>query len=401
MRCDRLWRNARLATCAPDRPGLGVVEGGAVASRDGRIVWAGPEAEMPAVEAAETIDCAGRWITPGLVDCHTHLIFGGDRSGEFARRLAGESYESIAREGGGIRATMRATRALDEAAMRAGAEARLDAWAAEGVTTVEIKSGYGLDEATELAMLRAARAIGRAGRFRVATTYLGAHTMPPEMDRAAYLDLVCRRMIPAIAEAGLADAVDAFCEEIAFGAGEVAAVFAAARAAGLAVKLHADQRAEGGGAALAARFGALSADHLEYASAEGIAAMARAGSVAVLLPGAYYVLREAKRPDVAAMRAAGCRMAVATDCNPGTSPIASLRLSAQMACVFFGLSFEEAWLGITRHAADALGLGGECGAIDAGRSCDLAIWSVDSLDQVLAWVGPAPLERRVLKGADA
>lgn len=406
MRCDRLWRNARIATCAAGMPGLGIVGPerggrGAIAAQGGRILWAGPEEETPAFAAGETIDCGGRWITPGLVDCHTHMIFGGDRSGEFARRLAGESYESIAREGGGIRATMRATRTLDEAGMREGARGRLAAWAAEGVTTVEIKSGYGLDEATERAMLRAARDIGAEGGFRVAASYLGAHAMPPEMARADYLDLVCGRMIPAIARDGLADAVDAFCEDIAFTADEVALVFAAAKAAGMAVKLHADQRTDTGGAALAARFGALSADHLEYAAPEGLAAMARAGSVAVLLPGAYYVLRETKRPDVAAMRASGCAMAVATDCNPGTSPLASLRLAAHMGCVFFGLTIEEVWLGITRHAAAALGLAAETGTIEAGKSCDLAIWNAETPAQVLGWIGPAPLERRVIRGLDA
>lgn len=401
MRCDRLWRNARIATCAADRPGLGIVENGMIACQDGRIIWAGAEADAPIFEAVETIDCAGRWITPGLVDCHTHLIFGGDRSDEFARRLAGESYETIAREGGGIRATMRATRALDELGMRDAARRRLAAWAGEGVTTVEIKSGYGLDDATERAMLRTARTLGEDGAFRTSVSYLGAHAMPPEMERDAYLDLICETMIPAIAREGLADAVDAFCEDIAFAAEEVARVFTAAGKAGLRVKLHADQRSNGGGAALAARFGALSADHLEYASADGIAAMARAGTAAVLLPGAYYVLRERKAPDVAAMRAAGCRMAVATDCNPGTSPVASLRLAAHMACVFFGLTLEEAWLGITRHAAAALGLEAETGTIEVGKSCDLAIWNIGAPDQVLAWIGPAPLERRVIRGADA
>lgn len=401
MRCDRVWRNARIATCAANRSGLGVIEDGVIACREGRILWVGAREDAPAFEAQETIDCSERWITPGLIDCHTHLIFGGDRSDEFARRLAGESYESIARAGGGIRATMRATRALDENGLREAARKRLAGWADEGATTVEIKSGYGLDEVTELVMLRAARALGDDGKFRIATSYLGAHAMPPEMDRDAYLDLICGTMIPAIAREGLADAVDAFCEEIAFSAYEVARVFEAARASGLQVKLHADQRSDGGGAALAARFGALSADHLEYASGDGIAAMARAGTVSVLLPGAYYVLRETKTPDVTSMRAAGCRIALATDCNPGTSPLASLRLAAHMGCVFFGLTIEDAWLGITRHAAAALGLGDDTGTIEPGKSCDLAIWNVTRPEQVLAWVGPAPLERRVLRGIDA
>ncbi|MCF3946651.1 imidazolonepropionase [Acidiphilium sp. AL] len=402
MECDRLWTNARIATCAPGRAGLGMIGDGAIATANGRIVWCGSRAEQPAgLVAGDTIDCAGRLITPGLIDCHTHLIFAGDRSGEFARRLAGETYAEIARGGGGIVASMRATRAATEAELKNSAAKRLSAWKAEGVTTIEIKSGYGLDEATELRMLAAARALEAEAAMRVRATYLGAHAIPPDLTREAYLGLICDRMIPRIAEQSLADAVDGFCESIAFAPDEIARVFTAAQAHGLKVKLHADQLSDLGGAALAARFAALSADHLEYASASGIATMASANTIAVLLPGAYYVLRETRMPPVDAMRSTGCAIAIGSDCNPGTSPILSLRLSAHMACVFFGLTLEEAWLGITRNAAMALGVSAETGTIEAGKSCDLAIWDEDDPASVLGWIGPAPLHRRILKGFDA
>jgi imidazolonepropionase len=400
LHCDRLWTHVHIATCPTDAAGLGIIRDGAIAAKDGRIVWCGARTAMGAINATETIDCGGRWMTPGLIDCHTHLIFAGDRSDEFARRLAGETYADIARAGGGIVASMRATRAADPAVLYDAASHRLAAWEAEGVTTVEIKSGYGLDADTEFAVLRTARALGATGRMRVAATYLGAHAMPPDRARADYLDLVCDHMIPLIAHEDLADAVDGFCETIAFTPAEIERVFTAAKAHGLAVKLHADQLTDGGGAALAAHYGAISADHLEYASESGIAAMAARGTVAVVLPGAYYVLREPTAPPVAAMRRAGCAIAVGTDCNPGTSPIMSLRLSAHMACVLFGLTFDEAWRGITINAARALGIASETGSIVEGKSCDLAIWSVDSLAEVLAWIGPAPLYRRILKGND-
>lgn len=400
MKCDRLWMNARIATCLVSQIGLGVIEDGAIAATDGRIVWSGARTAMPSFEAAETIDCANRWITPGLIDCHTHLVFAGDRSDEFARRLAGEPYADIARGGGGILSTMRATRAASSATLHDQAARRLAAWRAEGVTTIEIKSGYGLDVETECRLLATARALGRGGNMRVCSTYLGAHAVPPEHDRTAYLDLICHDMIPRIARETLADAVDGFCETIAFTQEEISRVFTTAKAHGLAVKLHADQLSEGGGAALAARFGALSADHLEYSTPAGITAMAEAGTVAVILPGAYYVLRETQAPPIAAMRASGCAIAIATDCNPGTAPILSLRLAAHMACVLFGLTLDEAWRGITINAATALGIARETGSIEVGKSCDLAIWEVEHFAAVLAWIGPAPLHRRILKGLD-
>jgi imidazolonepropionase len=393
---ELLIADARLATMAGE--GLGVVEDGVVALRGGRIAWAGPRTEAPGFDAAGTLSCDGRWITPGLIDCHTHLVFAGDRADEFARRLAGESYADIARAGGGIAATVRATRAADEDALLAASLPRLDALLAEGVTTVEVKSGYGLDEETELRQLRVAHRLASARRVSVSATYLGAHAVPPGGDRAAYLDLVCDRMIPRIAAEGLADAVDVFQEGIAFTPAECARVFAAARASGLAVKSHADQLSDTGAAALAASFGAWSADHVEYASAEAAPALARAGTVAVLLPGAFLMLNETRRPPVAAFRAAGVRMAVATDLNPGTSPIASLRLCATLACVQFGLTVPEALRAITIEAAHALRRADDTGSIEAGKAADLAIWSVETLAQLVAQIGPPPLFARFHRG---
>jgi imidazolonepropionase len=393
---DLVITGARLATMAGD--GLGVVEDGVVALRDGRIAWAGPRAEAPSFAAAESLRCDGRWITPGLVDCHTHLVFAGDRSDEFARRLAGESYADIARAGGGIAATVRATRAADEDSLLAASLPRLDALLAEGVTTVEVKSGYGLDEETELRQLRVARLLAARRAVSVSTTYLGAHAVPPAGDRAAYLDAVCGRMIPRIAAGRLADAIDVFQEGIAFSAAECARVFAAAHAAGLPVKSHADQLSDTGAAALAASFGAWSADHVEYTSPDAAPAMAAAGTIAVLLPGAFLMLNETRRPPIAAFRNAGVGMAVATDLNPGTSPIASLRLCATLSCVAFGLTVAEALRGITIEAARALRRAQDIGSIEAGKAADLAIWSVDSLAQLVAQVGPPPLFARLHRG---
>jgi len=396
MKIDRLWRDARLATMSG--PDLGVVERGAVAVADGRIVFAGSEADLPGgVEASETIPCGGRWITPGLIDCHTHLVFAGDRSDEFERRLAGESYADIARGGGGIAASVRATRAASEDELVAAALPRLDALLAEGVTTVEVKSGYGLDLDTELRQLTAARRLGVERAVTVVPTYLGAHALPPGGDRAEYLRRVVEEVIPLVALDGLADAVDAFHETIAFTAEETAAVFEAAARHGLRVKLHADQLNDNGGAALAARFHALSADHLEYTNEAGAAAMGAAGTVAVILPGAFYVLKETRKPPIDWFRRHGVPMAVATDLNPGTSPIASLRLCAHMACTFFGMTVPEVLLGMTRHAAAALGRP-DIGVLEAGRWCDLAIWEVERPAEIVARIGPAPLRARVWRG---
>nr|WP_227310008.1 imidazolonepropionase [Acidisoma cellulosilyticum] len=386
---------------AADRPGLGVIEDGIIASRDGRIAFVGSAADLPAgAEARETIDLDGRWVTPGLVDCHTHIVYADNRAAEWEMRLAGAAYEDIARAGGGIVSSVRSVRATTEAALVDQALGRVDRLIAEGVTTLESKSGYGLDLAQEMKLLRAGRTIAERRRLRVLTSFLGAHALPPEAngDREAYIDLICTTMLPAIAAAGLADAVDAFCESIAFSPDQVARLFTLAQSLGLPVKLHADQLTNGGGAALAARFGALSADHLEYTDDAGAAAMAAAGTVAVLLPGAYYVLREKKAPDVAAFRRHGVPMAVSTDCNPGTSPLASLLLTMHMAATLFGLTVHEALLGATREAAKALGKFGEIGSLEPGKACDLAIWSVGHPAEIFHNLGSNPLYSRVFAG---
>jgi imidazolonepropionase len=398
MRCDAIWRNARLATMAG--AGLGVVENGLIASLDGRIVYAGPKADAPHLDALKTIDCEGRWITPGLIDCHTHLVFAGDRAGEFERRLAGESYEAIARAGGGIVSTVRATRAASVDDLVELALPRLDALIAEGLTTIEVKSGYGLETKAEMRQLEAARELGRRRPVAVATSFLGAHALPPEFDDNSdtYIDLLCSNMLPAVAEAGLADAVDAFCEGIGFSPGQVRRVFEAAKAHGLPVKLHAEQLSNLHGAALAAEFGGLSADHLEYLDADGVAAMAAAGTIATLLPGAYYFVRETRLPPIEALRAAGVPIALATDCNPGTAPLTSLLLVLNMAATLFRLTVEECLLGVTRNAARALGLAAETGTLEAGKWCDLAIWDVTTPAELVYWLGRNPLHARVWRG---
>lgn len=403
MRCDRIWRQARLVTCAADAPGLGEVEDAVLACRDGRIVYAGPARRAPPLDAPDVIDCAGRWITPGLIDCHTHLVHAGNRAHEFERRLAGESYEAIARGGGGIVSTMTATRAATEAELVAQSLPRLDALLAEGVTTIEIKSGYGLRLDDERKQLRAARALERERRVSVVTTFLGAHALPPEFagDADGYADLVAAEMIPAIARERLADAVDVFCERIGFSPAQTERVLQAARAHGLPVKIHAEQLSNSQGATLAARYAALSADHLEHLDDAGVAAMAAKGTVAVLLPGAYYFTRETQAPPVAALRAAGVPIAIATDCNPGTSPLTSLLLAMNMAATLFRLTVEECVRGVTINAARALGLARETGSLEAGKRCDLAIWNVERPAELVYRIGFNPLRSRVWEGVVA
>ncbi len=388
-----LWRNARLATCAG--AGLGVIERGALVTDAGRFLFVGPEAEAP--RADETVDCGGRWITPALIDCHTHLVYGGDRAREFEMRLAGASYEEIAQAGGGIVSTVMATRAASEDVLVEQALRRLDALIAEGVGAVEIKSGYGLDLDSERKILRVARKLGETRNVRVKTTFLGAHALPPEYAgrREAYIDSVVNRMLPTLAAEGLVDAVDGFCEAIAFSPSEIARVFDAARRLGLPVKLHAEQLSNQGGAALAASYGALSADHLEYLDERGVAEMARAGTVGVLLPGAYYTLRETQAPPIAAMRKYGVALAVATDSNPGTSPLTSLLTSLNMAATLFRLTVDECLLGATRHGARALGLEGELGSLEAGKVAHFALWDIERPAELVYRIGFNPLHRRV------
>jgi imidazolonepropionase len=370
---DLLLSNVHLATMDN---GYGLLHDAALAVKDGRIAWIGARHDAP--PAAHEHDCGGAWLTPGLIDCHTHIVHGGNRSNEWEARLNGATYEDIARQGGGIMATVRATRALDIDALVAASLPRVKALLAEGVTTLEIKSGYGLALDAEERMLRAARRIGELLPVRVVTTFLGAHALPPEFAGRPddYISDVCDVMLPALAEQGLVDAVDAFCERIGFTNAQTARVFDKAGALGLPVKLHAEQLSDQGGAALVARHGGLSADHLEHLSEEGIAAMAQAGTVAVLLPGAYYYLRETTMPPIAALRAAGVPMAVATDCNPGTSPLTSLLLALNMACTLWRLTPQEALLGVTAHAARALGLQDEIGTLTVGKRADLALWNI-------------------------
>lgn len=391
---DKLWRNARLATMTGD--GLGIVEHGAVAATGDTIVYAGPESGAP--DAAEIVDCEGRWITPGLIDCHTHLVHAGNRAREFEARLEGATYEEIARAGGGILSTVTATRAASEADLVATALPRLDQLIGEGVTTVEIKSGYGLTLDDELKMLRAARRLGEVRNVRIRTTLLAAHAVPPEYkgDAEGYVDLVCDTIIPAAI--GYADAVDAFCEGIGFTPEQTDRVLAAAVAHGLPVKLHAEQLSNLNGAALAARHSALSADHLEHLDSAGIAAMAASGTVATLLPGAFYFTREERKPPIDALRAANVPIALATDCNPGTSPMASILLAANMGATFFRLTVAECLRGITINAAHALGLQHQTGTLEPGKTADLAIWNVTDLAELVYRIGANPLHARIHAG---
>lgn len=395
-----LLTNAILATLAPGRPGLGVVADGAVLIDGDRIAFAGPRDDLVDAGADETIDLGGRWVTPGLVDCHTHLVHGGDRTNEFEMRLNGASYEEIARAGGGIAATLQATRRLTADALVAEALPRLDALLAEGVTTVEVKSGYGLDVESECRMLEAARRLETHRPVRIVTTWLAAHATPPAY-KGRNADYIRDVVVPGLDEAhrrGLVDAVDGFCEGIAFSATEMATVFAHAKALGLPVKLHAEQLSHQGGARLAASFGALSADHLEHCDAEDAAAMAAAGTVAVLLPGAFYFLRETRLPPVDRFRAAGTPMALATDCNPGTSPLTSLLLTMNMGATLFRMTVDECVAAVTREAARALGLLDAIGTLEAGKSADLAVWDIRRPAELVGRIGVNPLHARYFRG---
>ena len=401
MRCDRIWRNARLATLAPGRAGLGTIDDGLLACRDGLLIYAGPADEAPAgLDALQIEDCEGRWITPGLIDCHTHLVYAGNRANEFEQRLNGVTYEAIARSGGGILSTVNATRAASVAQLLAESLPRLDALLAEGVTTLEVKSGYGLSLEHERRQLRAARALAQERQVTVTTTCLSAHATPPAfLGRPdEYITEVCATIIPALAGEGLIDAVDAFCERIGFTAQQTRRVFEAARANNLRVKLHAEQLSNSGGASLAAEYYALSADHLEYADEEDVRAMAAAGTAAVLLPGAFYFLRETQLPPLDLLRAHKLPIALATDCNPGTSPLTSLLLTMNMAATLFRMTVDECIAGVTRAAAQALGMADRIGTLAAGKQCDLAIWNIDRPAELVYALGFNPLHSRVWRG---
>jgi imidazolonepropionase len=403
-RWDSLLINATLATFAGDQP-YGLIERGAIAMHQGCIAWVGAQDALPgdaSTLASQVEDLGGAVVTPGLIDCHTHLVFGGNRAHEFDLRLNGATYEEIARAGGGIVSTVKATRAASEDELFAQALPRAHALMADGVTTLEIKSGYGLELDTERRMLRVARRLGKALGITVRTSFLGLHALPPEYrdNREGYVSLVCDEMLPALAADGLVDAVDAFCENIGFTLEETRRVFDRATQLGLPVKLHAEQLSDLDGAALVAHYRGLSADHLEYLSDSGIRDMAAAGTVAVLLPGAFYALRETKLPPMAGLREHGVAMAVATDCNPGTSPLLSLRLAAGMACTLFRLTPEEALRGVTVHAAQALGLS-DRGTLEPGQRADLAVWNVNQPAELCYWIGGSQALRKLFIGGEA
>ena len=400
---DTLWLDVRLATMLPGEGGYGAIDHGALAIADGEIVFAGPASDLPGQPSSLAHDVwygDGRWVTPGLIDCHTHLVFGGDRSQEFEMRLNGASYAELQQAGGGILSTVRATRSASDDQLVDLALPRLDLLRAEGVTTIEIKSGYGLETESELKMLSVARRLAEMRPVTIKTTFLGAHALAEDFkDREdAYIDLVVDEMMPAAARAGLADAVDVFCETIGFDLANTERVLMKARDLGLPTKIHAEQLSDMGGAALAADYGALSADHLEYLSADGVEAMAKAGTVAVLLPGAFYVLRETKLPPVDLLRERGVPIAVATDANPGSSPVLSLLLMLSMAATLFRLTPQEALAGVTRNAALALGMGATHGTLEVGKAADLAIWNIERPGDLAYWVGRNPLYRAVRQG---
>ncbi|WP_417676425.1 imidazolonepropionase [Roseibium sp.] len=385
----------------PEGAAYGLIEHGALVIESGKIAWCGPAADLPpGFSNLPAEDLGGRLVTPGLIDCHTHVVFGGNRAREFEMRLEGASYEEVARAGGGIVSTVRATREAGEAELLVDALKRVDALLAEGITVLEIKSGYGLDIETELRMLRVARKVGEQRPVRVKTSFLGAHAIPAEFkdEPDRYLSEVCLPALKAAHAESLVDAVDGFCEGIAFSPEQIGRVFDLAKDLGLPVKLHAEQLSNLGGAALAARYGALSADHLEYLDEVGVKAMAESGSVAVILPGAFYTLRETQLPPVDLFRKHGVPMAVATDCNPGSSPLTSLLLTMNMACTLFRMTPEEALAGATRNAAQALGLD-DCGTLSAGKRADLAVWDVEHPAELSYRIGFNPLNRRIFGGA--
>ena len=398
MTFSTLFRNAQIATMTPGKS-YGLIENGAVVISADRIKWVGAEKELPDEFAGlQGKNLEGRLVTPALIDCHTHLVYGGSRATEFELRLNGASYEEIARNGGGILSTVTATRNASEDELLAQSLPRLDAFLAEGVATIEIKSGYGLDIETEIKMLRVARQLGKERSVRVKTSFLGAHAIPPEFSGKAdaYIDFVCEEVLPAVHYENLADAVDGFCENIAFSPNQISRVFEKAKSFGLPVKLHAEQLSNLGGATLAAKYGALSADHLEFLDQTGVEVMGESGTVAVLLPGAFYTLRETQLPPLDSLRKAEVPIAIATDCNPGSSPLTSILLCMNMSCTLFRMTPEEALCGVTIIAAQALGIGDEVGTIEVGKKAELAVWNVDQPAELAYRVGFNPLEEMVI-----
>lgn len=399
---DSLWVNLHLATLASDHGGYGEIRDAAIAVKEGKIAWLGARADLPVgYQTKCQHDGQGAWLTPGLIDCHSHIVYAGNRSDEFEARLNGVAYEEIARKGGGILSTVRATRAASEQQLMQESLPRVRSLLREGVTTLEIKSGYGLDLASEAKILRVARRLGQDIPLRIQATFLGAHAVPPEFAgrTEAYLDEVCDAMLPALVAEGLVDAVDAFCEKIGFSRAQTERVFQAAKKHGLPLKLHAEQLSDQDGAALTAGYRGLSADHLEYLSESGVQAMAAHGTVAVLLPGAYYFLRETKLPPIASLRAAGVPIALATDCNPGTSPMTSILLAMNMGCTLFRLTPLEALQGVTRHAAQALGLQTQIGTLEVGKAADFAVWSIDRPGDLAYAIGANPCIATVVAGS--
>jgi len=398
MSFSTLFRNAQIATMTPGKS-YGLIENGAVVISADRIKWVGAEKELPDEFAGlQGKNLEGRLVTPALIDCHTHLVYGGSRATEFELRLNGASYEEIARNGGGILSTVTATRNASEDELLAQSLPRLDAFLAEGVATIEIKSGYGLDIETEIKMLRVARQLGKERSVRVKTSFLGAHAIPPEFSGKAdaYIDFVCEEVLPAVHYENLADAVDGFCENIAFSPNQISRVFEKAKSFGLPVKLHAEQLSNLGGATLAAKYGALSADHLEFLDQTGVEVMGESGTVAVLLPGAFYTLHETQLPPLDSLRKAEVPIAIATDCNPGSSPLTSILLCMNMSCTLFRMTPEEALCGVTVVAAQALGIGDEVGTIEVGKKAELAVWNVDQPAELAYRVGFNPLEEMVI-----
>jgi len=397
---DLLLTDARIATMRGGAEPYGIIDDAALAIADGKLAWLGPVAELPDTRYTAKKSLEGRWLTPALIDCHTHLVFAGNRATEFEARLNGASYAEIAKSGGGIMSTVRATRDANQATLTKASERRLLSLRKEGVATVEIKSGYGLDLDTEIRMLEVGKALAKAHDVSVTTTFLGVHAIPPDyVDRNAdYVRFVCEEVLPAVSERGLADAVDAYCEGIAFQPDEIRTLFECATRLGIPVKLHADQLSDTGGAALAAEFNALSADHLEYTSESGVRALAEAGSVAVLLPGAFLTLRESQLPPLDSLRDHGVAMAVATDCNPGTSPLCSLRSAMSLASSLFRLTPEECLAGVTREAARALGLANDRGTLEVGKRADIAVWDIDHPSELSYWLGLNQLSQLYVNG---